>query len=140
MNDRRFIGSGQKDETIGRLLERTEQLMNQNESFERTLGTFNQTMDSFGKTVAKLEGAVQHLSNAIDRQEAIEDRCRSAENRLDRLDAVTKKLPEIEAEVLFWRRVLGGGIHAFWKIAAFLVSSGGLGAVSMKLIEKWSGK
>jgi len=138
MNDRRYIGSGEKDETIGRLLERTETILRQNESFERTLDTFNGTMDSFGKTVAKLEVAVQHLSNAIDRQEAIEDFCNTAKTRLDNLEAVTERLPEIEDEVLFWRRVLGGGIHAFWKIAAFLVSSGGLGAVSMKLIEKWS--
>lgn len=138
MNDRRFIGSGEKDETIGRLLERTEQLMDQNRSFERTLGTFNGTMDTFGRTVAKLEGAVQHLSNAIDRQDQLEDRCRTADMRLDKLDAITKNLPAIEGEVMFWRRVLGGGIHAFWKIAAFMVSSGGLGAVTMKFIDKWS--
>lgn len=138
MNDRRFIGSGEKDETIGRLLERTEAMMKQNQSFERTLGTFSGTMENFGRTVAKLEGAVQHLSNAIDRQEEIDGRCDKLESRVWTLEAVTAQLPVIMGEVLFWRRVLGGGIHAFWKIAAFLLSAGGLGAVAMKLIEKWS--
>lgn len=130
-NDRRFIGSGVKDETIGRLMERTEALMDQNKSFERTLDTFNGTMETFGRTVMELKGSVQQLSKSIDRQEEIDDRCDKHEKRLDAIDTMTVNLPIVVAEVLFWRRVLGGGFHALWKLAAFAVSTGGIGGLAV---------
>lgn len=53
--------------------------------------------------------------------------------RLDHLEALCKNFPTIETELMFWKRVLGGGVHALWKIVALLVSAGFVGAA----INRW---
>ena len=54
-------------------------------------------------------------------------------DRLNKLEAITKNVPTIETELLFWRHVFGGGIHTVWKIVMLFVGSGIVGAA----LTKW---
>lgn len=56
------------------------------------------------------------------------ERLNDHDGRIGALEAKTKNLPVIETEIMFWRRVLGGGFHAVWKITLALAGAGGFGA------------
>jgi len=66
------------------------------------------------------------------------ERLDSAEARMDAIEKKTENLPLIETEVMFWRRLLGGGFWAFWKIAGLVTGSGIVGSLITKLIDSWT--
>lgn len=64
---------------IGRLLERTEALMEQHSDFKRTLDSLDTTLESFGKTITKLESALDHITRTLPSQEKLIERIGSLE-------------------------------------------------------------
>lgn len=86
-------------------------------------------LDGLTQTMQSTSNAISNLS-----LEKCGERLDKAERRLAVLEGKTANLPVIETEVMFWRRVLGGGFHAFWKIAALIIGSGGIGAALVKWI------
>lgn len=78
--------------------------------------------------VANMEQSVKSSSTVITNM-AVE----KYGERIDKLEAICKNFPTIETELMFWKRALGGGVHALWKITALLASAGFLGA----LIDHW---
>ena len=90
-------------------------------------------LDRMDQTITSTANAVANLGIA-----KLSERMTAAENALDGLITKTKNLPLIETEVMFWRRVLGGGFRAAWKLALFAVGSGGVGAATVKLVDWWN--
>lgn len=82
----------------------------------------SQTMQSTGNAIATLS------------LEKCGERLSGHDERLDALENKTQNLPIIETEVMFWRRVLGGGFRAVWKIIVLIVSSGAVGGLVTKII------
>lgn len=80
------------------------------------LDQMNQVLQSTGAAVATL--TLQDCGTRLT----------DHDGRIAALENKTKNLPVIETEVMFWRRVLGGGFHAFWKVAGALLGSGIIGA------------
>lgn len=91
------------------------------------LDALTQTIQSTGNTVANL--ALEKCGERLDRHD---NKFFDCDERLRALEGRTQNLPKIETEVMFWRRVLGGGMHALWKIAALIIGSGTIGAFIMK--------
>jgi hypothetical protein len=84
----------------------------------------------------ELSQTVTSTGNAI-RQLSLEkcgERLDGHDGRIDALENKTKNLPIIETEVMFWRRVLGGGFRAIWKIIVLIVGSGAVGGAITKII------
>jgi hypothetical protein len=92
-------------------------------------------MKELKASVFQLTQSMQSTS-AVVSQMSLENyglRLNKHDERIDLLENRTQNLPLIETEVIFWRRVLGGGFHALWKILAVIVSSGAVGA----LVDKY---
>lgn len=86
------------------------------------LDGLSQTMQSTGATVASL--ALEKCGERLDRLDV----------RVKTLEEKTVNLHVLEDEIMFWRRLLGGGFRAAWKIAAVILSSGVVGGVFVKII------
>lgn len=84
-------------------------------------------VDGLSQNVKSTGDAVARLS-----LEKCGERLDDHENRIKALEAKTQNLPTIETEIMFWRRVLGGGFKALWKICAALIGSGFIGAAINK--------
>jgi hypothetical protein len=85
--------------------------------------------------VNRLSLDVQTTGNAVAQltSENCGQRLTKHDERLDMLENRTQNLPIIESEVMFWRRVLGNGFHALWKVLAVVIGSGAVGGV----VTKW---
>lgn len=92
-------------------------------------------LDQLSQAVQSTGAAVQALSleKCGERLDAHDKRLERIDQRLTDLETKTKNLPVIETEIMFWRRVLGGGMHATWKIGTFAIGSGAIGAAIVKL-------
>lgn len=88
-----------------------------------------QSVQSTGTAVANLS-----LEKCGERLAAHDKILADYGERLDNLENKTRNFPLIETEIMFWRRVLGGGFHAAWKIAAVIIGSGSVGGIVTKLI------
>lgn len=53
--------------------------------------------------------------------------------RLDILESKTANLPSLERDMDFWRRLIGAGWAAFWRIVGLAVGSGAIGALIAKI-------
>jgi hypothetical protein len=94
--------------------------------------------------IARLDGMSQSLNSAAlaitnlslekcgARLDVLEESFRAIVNRVKDLEEKTADLPTVADTVLFWRRVLGGGFSAAWKIAALILSSGLIGGSVVK--------
>lgn len=89
---------------------------------KNSLSSLAQNVQSTGQAVAQL--SLERCGERLERHDW----------RIAELEKKTENLPVIETEVMFWRRVLGGGFHAAWKIAAVILSSGALGGLSVKML------
>lgn len=87
------------------------------------------SLNAVAQSVQSTGDAVQRLS-----LEKCGERLDKCEMRLSALENRTQNLPTIETEVMFWRRVLGGGFRALWKIAAVILGSGTAGALIAKFL------
>ena len=93
------------------------------------INAIRQTLTSTQNTIntMALEKAGERLAVHDRILEGIEFRLKAVEDR-------TASLPKLEADLTFWRRVIGSGVHAVWRLALFALSSGGIGAILTKLL------
>lgn len=80
-------------------------------------------VDGLSQNVKSTGDAVARLS-----LEKCGERLDDHDGRIKALETKTHNYPIIETEIMFWRRVVGGGFHAVWKIALALAGAGGFGA------------
>lgn len=93
------------------------------------LDRMSQNVQSTGQAVANLA-----LEKCGERLSVHDSQLSVLSNKIGELEVNTQNFPVVESEVMFWRRVLGGGFHAFWKISALVIGSGGVGGVLVKVI------
>lgn len=106
--------------------DRIEARQDRKEVLQRLDG-LHQTIQSTSNAVAIL--ALEKCGERLDKHDGKITDC---DERLKSLENKTQNLPKIETEVMFWRRVLGGGMHAIWKIGVVVIGSGTIGAFIMK--------
>lgn len=80
------------------------------------------------QTVRSTGDAIVWLNN-----EKISARLTAAEEHIRTLLQNTKQLPAMELEYNFWKRVLGTGVSAVWKVALLVLGSSTLSVV----LTKW---
>ncbi len=96
--------------------ESRKELVGEVKELKAAVDVLSQNVRSTGEAVSRL--SLEKCGERLD----------DHDGRIKALEAKTVNLPTIETEIMFWRRVLGGGFHALWKMTLALVGAGGFGA------------
>jgi hypothetical protein len=112
----------ERDQMIGRLLERTEALMTQNEDFRRTLENIDHTIDGFRQAVSKLEVTLEQFAATMPDNKGLEARFYQMESRLDRS----------EAELDIWRGVRKKMVQLAFAVILMALSAGTVGGTFIR--------
>lgn len=121
---------GRIEEAIGNLKEerrdaRQEQ-RDTNEKILARLDAMQQTLQSTGAQVATL--AVERCGERLDAHDV---RFSDQDRRIAAVETAAAGLPDL----LFWKKVLGGGAGAVWRIVLTLLGAGAAGGVISRLIH-----
>jgi hypothetical protein len=96
------------------------EMMSEIKEVRAGVGGLTQTMQSTAHAVTLLSS------------EKYGERLMEHDRRFDMLESRMPNYALMESEFIFWRRVLGSGFHAVWKLALFGISAGGAGAAIVK--------
>jgi hypothetical protein len=114
-------------EVLKRLDEQNGKSDELSQKLSRKIDDQNDKIDGMKGALTNVETALKGSSTLIS--QIATEKCGA---RLDKVEEILKNWPEIESEVMFWRRLLGGTFKTFWKLIALLVGSGGVGALLIK--------
>lgn len=92
--------------------------------------------DRLSESILDVRGSIKNMEQTLSSTSSILNAVAMEKcgDRLDKLEEKCRNLPLIESEIQFWKRVLGGGAHALWKIGGMLIASGLLGALITKYV------
>ena len=88
-----------------------------------------QTVQSMTNQVLALTG-----QNSDERLKAHDGELAAQKGELTALRGKVGDLDRVRGELDFWRRVLGGGVHAVWKILLFMAGAGTIGELLIKAV------
>jgi len=102
----------------------------------RRIDQQNDKVDRLGDSLIEIRGSLSNMDQTLKSTGSLLNvvAMEKCGERLDKLEAKCINLPLVESEVMFWKRVLGGGAHALWKIGGMLTASGLVGALITKYI------
>ncbi len=126
-HDRRYIGTSKFDETIGRLLERTEQIQQQNRDFDRTLETFNRMLGEVRDTMAELRTTVKQLNDSQPKHDELESRVAELERLVEVMQPAVSSWQKVKDKAIGWGAIivllaLAGGGSGFALLKAAFTS------------------
>jgi chromosome segregation ATPase len=116
-----------RKEVLTRLDAQNVKADDQNAKINDKIDDQNDKIESVRSALVNVEQSVKSTSSMLGT--LMLEKCG---DRLDKLEDICKNLPQIESEVMFWRRLLGGTFRAFWKIFAAILGSGAVGGMIVK--------
>ncbi len=135
MPPRRTEESLDTQRVLGQLLEAHRAANEERQGAREERAGMKLSLDKLSEIVTTLQRSFDSLDSTMQQttKELVAINAARLGERVDRIEETTKNFSTVEADVVFWKRIIGGGWGLLWRIAGVLSASGAAGG----LVAHW---
>jgi chromosome segregation ATPase len=116
---------------LGQLLEAHRAANEERQGAKEERAGMKLSVDKLSEIVNNLQRSFDNLDNTMQQttKELVAINAARLGERVDKIEEITKNFAAVESDVMFWKRVVGGGWGIVWRVGGMLGASGGLSAI-----------